>query len=285
MHEAPPLPDVADAPEVLSGHLWLQELVDGTPFRFQVRGAAPIRFGDDRREFDADDAPRPLRYAVHEVQRGLDRGVLRDAVADVETITFVGRATHRRRVNYDWQRLPGFLGTDIWDDDTGEFLPPDRAEQVFRSLGLNPLNTLAKEVRAADFQPQRYEFPASEWRDGPVAGVIVRNKTGGRARLPNPDVLANGEAESTISLDHEASADERAATLVDEFATEHRFEQATSKIRADGTRSVTFDSLQQGVLDAIYREHAPTFERVSVDHDAFRRAVAARTSEYIGERT
>lgn len=279
MHEVPPLADVADAPDVLTGHLWLQELVDGSPLRFQVRTAAPIRFGDDRREFDADDVPRPLRYAVHEVQRDLDRAALRNAVENVETITFVGVATHRRRVDYDWAHLPGFLGTDVWEDDTDEFLPPDRAEQVFSSLGLTPLNALAKEVRAADFQPQRYEFPDSNWRDGPVAGVVVRNKTGGRARLPNPDVLASADERPGDS-----TGDESAEALAVEFATLDRFQRAAATLKDEYGATPGFDALQERVLDGIYREFTPAFEHAAVDHDAFRRAVAERTSEYLGSR-
>lgn len=283
MHEVPSLPDVADAPDALTGHLWLQELVDGSPLRFQVQSAAPVRFGDDRREFADDDAPHPLRFAIHEVQRDLDRAALRQAVDDVETVTFVGVATHRRRVDYDWHRLPGFLGTDVWDDDTDEFLPPDRAVQVFASLGLTPLNALAKEVRAADFQPKRYEFPESNWRDGPVAGVIVRNKTGGRARLPNPDVLARDDERPWKAPDAE-SCEELAAEFAREFATDDRFQRAASTLEDEYGTPPGFDALQERVLDSIYREAAPAFEHAAVDHDEFRRAVAEQTSEYVGSR-
>lgn len=282
MQDVPPLPDVDDAPEVLSGHLWLQERVDGTPLRFQVRDAAPIRFGDDVRTFDAEDAPRDRRYSVHEVQRRLDRAALRNAVEDVESITFVGVATHRERADYDWHRLPGFLGMDVWDDDTDEWLPPDRAEQVFHSLGLTPLNALAKEVRAADFQPDRYEFPESAWRDGAVAGVVIRNKTGGRAVLENPDVGTGPRDATLVDVDPAADPETIANELVEQLVTDARFEHAAAAIRDDEARSLSFDALQEAVLDACYREDAPTFDHLSVDHDAFRHGVAERTSEFVG---
>lgn len=281
MHEALPLPDVADAPDAFTGHLWLQEFVDGSLLRFQARTADQMRFGDDRREFTAADAPRPLRFAIHEIQRNLDQAALRHAVDDVETVTFVGVATHRRRVDYDWHRLPGFLGTDVWDDDTDEFLPPDRAEQVFTSLGLTPLNALAKEVRAADFQPQRYEFPDSNWRDGPVAGVVVRNKTGGRARLPNPNVLASDDEQPWDAPGND-SGEDLAPAFAAEFATADRFQRAAATLEDEYGTTPGFDALQERVLDCIYREVAPAFEHAAIDHDEFRRAVAERTSEYIG---
>lgn len=277
MHEVPTPLDVADAPDVLEGHLWLQELVDGTPLRWQLRDTGPIRFGDDVRPFEAGDAPRPLRYAVHEVERRLDRGALRRAVDDGASVTFVGVATHRRRVDYDWGRLPGFLGTDVWDDDVGDFLPPDRAEQVFEALDLTPVNALAKEVRAADFHPERYTVPDSAWRDGPAAGVLVRNKTGGRARLANPDVLATASADPV-----ESPGDATTADLADRYATPGRFERAAAALEAEYGGPPGFDALQERVLDGIYREHAPVFEHASIDHDALRRAVAERTSAFLG---
>lgn len=284
MHDVPDTPAVADAPDVLAGHLWLQERVDGTPLRAQVRDAAPVRFGDGTRTFDASDAPHHLQYAVHEVQRHLDREALRRTVDDVEAVTFVGVATHRQRVDYDWDALPGFLGTDVWDGTggTGRWLPPDRAEQVFERLDLAPVNTVAREVRAADFHPDRYDFPASNWRDGPVTGIVVRNKTGGRAVLDNPDVMDAGGPSTDPSFDHEATPEERADHLAEALATDDVFQRIADAVRADETRTLTFDSLQQGVLDAIYREHAPTFESVSVDHDVLRRAVAERTSAFMG---
>lgn len=284
MQDVPELPAVADAPDVLSGHLWLQEHVDGTAFRVQVRDAAPIRFGDATRAFDAADSPPHLRHAVHEVKRDIDRAALRRAVDDVESITFVGTATHRRHVDYDWARLPGFLGWGVWDADagaSGDWLPPDRTEQVFDSLGLEPADTVAKEVRAADFHPDSYDFPDSAWRDGPVAGIVVRNKTGGRALLENPDVL-DEEAELAIDVDHELDPAEAAAVLADELPIPHLLDRVAAAIEADDARTLTFDSLQEAVLDACYREYTPTFERASVDPDAFRRAIAERTSEFIG---
>jgi hypothetical protein len=278
MHAVSSYPALVDAP-ALTGHLWLQERVTGTRLRVQLRDDAHLRFGDDVRQFDAEEAPRHLRFGVHAVVRRLDRAALRDAVDDVESVTLVGTAPHARGVDYDWGRLPGFLGTDVWSADADDWLPPDRAEQVFESLGLDPVNALAKEVRAADFHPDRYDFPDSAWRDGPVAGVLVRSKTGDRAVLENPAVTHGDPAEAAEDATPEAAAD--AAEMADRFATDARFERTAAAIEAE-YGGVSFDALQARVLDAIYREHAPVFDRVAVDHDAFRRAVAARTSTYLG---
>ena len=289
MQTVPSLSDVGDAPGLLdSGHLWLQEFVDGQPFRFQLGADARIRFGTGQREFVSDDAPQAYRHAVHHVQRALDRGALRDAVADTETVTFFGVATHRNRLDYDWGRLSSVLVTDVHDagkqdtesghHDGGQFLPPARVEQVTERLGLAPVNALEKEVRATDFDPGGYEFPDSAWRDGPVAGVVFRNKTGQRAVLENEDVLngTDGGADDSSAEDAESA--------VAEYAPESRYQRVARALEAEG-QSVSFDAVQERVLDGVYREHAPAFceGRPPVDLAAFERAVARRTSEFLAD--
>lgn len=289
MQNVPSLPDAGDAAGLFDGgHLWIQEFVDGQPFRFQLGADALLQFGNAQHEFSGDDAPRSYRHAVHHVQRALDRNALRDAVEDTETVTFVGVATHRERVDYDWARLPSVFVTDIHDSDAGptesnagQFLPPARVEQVTERLGLAPVNALAKEVRATDFDPASYEFPDSAWRDGPVAGVVLRNKTGQRAMLENERVLDDAAA-GTVDAPPE---DTDAADVAAEYAPEPRYRRVARELEGKG-QSLSFDAVQERVLDGIYREHAPRFcdGRPPVDLAAFEQAVAKRTSEFLADR-
>lgn len=298
MEPVPPHPDIADAPDLFDGgHLWIQECVDGHPFRFQVRGDARLQFGNARREFAGDDAPRAYRHAVHHVQRALDRGALGTAVADTEMVTFVGVATHRNRLAYDWGRLPSVLVTDVHDAsqsdadasrgdaDAGRFLPPARVEQVVERLGLMPVNAVAKEVRGADFDPAAYEFPESAWRDGPVAGVLVRTKTGRRAVLNNDAVLDDADAGAGDYGSAGGDAVANVDTVLAEYAPASRFQRVARDLDASG-RPVTFDAVRERVLDSIYREHAPVFceGRPPVDVDAFEAAVAERTNAFLADR-
>lgn len=277
MEEFPTHPAAADAPALFDdGHLWIQERVAGRPLRFRLENDARLRFGDGRRSFGGD-VPRAYRHAVHHVERELDRGALRAAVEDAGAVTFFGVATQRDGVDYDWARLPSVLVTDVHDGD--RFLPPARVEQVADGLGLQSVNAVAKEVRAADFDPESYEFPDSVWRDGPVAGVVLRNKTGRRAALTN-DGVAGGDASDAVT-DERADAAEVAA----EYATEDRYRRVADELAAAG-EPVTFDAVQERVLDGVYREHAPAFfeGRPPVEVDDFERAVARRTSEFLADR-
>lgn len=278
MHEPPSTPSLADAPDGLlaGGHLWLREHVTGSPFRFQLRPSGVLAFGDADRTFEPDDVPLPYAHAVRHVRERFDREALRASVDDVASVTFVGVAVDGSGVAYDWSRTPSFLGTEVYDADHGAFLPPDSVQGIFDGLGLAPVNALAKEVRAADFDPDGYVFPASNWRDGPVAGVLLADKTGHRAVLPNPGVATDDGPETGAS---------DAAELVESHATDRWLDGVVASIGVPDDE-LGFDSLFERAVEALARERVRAFRDGSVDTDesAVRGAMADRVEAYLVER-
>jgi hypothetical protein len=295
MKQYPAVPRAEEAPPELfaSGHLWLQEQVDGAHLRFRLRESGRLQFGGRTRTFradggtasgaESDDVPLPYRHAVRHVRESFDREALRNTVSDVESVVFFAEATVRNAIDYDWERTPPLLGFDVWDADEERFLPPDSVERVFERLGLRPVNTFRKEVRAADFDVENYEIPQSAWYDGPAAGVVVRNKTGQRAAIPDPAVRPERDDSDPASGDSDpatAPADE----LVERYVTRERVERVASELDA-GRGSPAFDAVFERVVEAIAREerHRLFHERASVDLRAFRSAAAERTQELLGD--
>lgn len=277
MKQYPSTPRVADAPSALfeSGHLWLQEKVDGATLRFQLRDNGLIRFGDRNRVYDRDEIPTPYGHAVRHVRENLDRDALRAAVDDVSEITFFGEATHRHAIDYDWERMPSFLGFDVWSASKGRFLPPDAVERIYRRLGLDPIETFRKEVRATDFSPDRYEIPDSNWYDGPAQGVVVRNKVELRAKLLHPRFR---------EVDDAKPVDGSAEALARRYATDRRFEKLVRTLDA-GADAVTLETLFERAFEDIVREeHGRLFHAdTALDRRAFRSAVAARTRQFLAD--
>ena len=278
MKDFPSIPEPEDVPSELfdGGHLWIQEKIDGAHLRFQLRESGVLRFGGRRRTFDADDVPDAYRHAVRHVRERLDRDALRAAVDEVESVVFFGEATHRHRLEYDWERTPSFLGFAVWSETREEFLPPDAVEQIYDRLGVTPVNTFEKEVRAVDFDPESYEIPSSNWRDGPPEGVVVRNKTGLRAQILHPG-FAEGEEAEPIS----ASADE----LARRYATPDRLDRVEHSLTAEGTPA-TVDVVYERVLEELLREkHARlTHRETAVDRRALRSELAALVREFVDDR-
>lgn len=272
----PSVPRVDDAPGLLDGgHLWLQELLDGAHLRFRMDDAGVLRFGDRDRTF-GDEAPPAYRHAVRHVREELDREALRGALDDPTSVVFFAEAMHRQAIDYDWPRTPSVLGFDIWDGSAERFLPPDAVERVYERLGLRPVNTFEKEVRAQDFDPDPSLIPESAWRDGPAAGLFLRDKTGGRATLPNPDVELDANPEPL-----EGSPEELAA----EYATDERLRRVAARVE-EREGAVTFDSLFERSFESVLREvhgrlaHGQT----TVEVGEFRSAVARRTRKWLTNR-
>ena len=252
------------------------ELIDGAGFRFRLDDAGALRFGDETRVYDdPDDVPPPYRHAVRHVRENFDRRVLRDAVADAGEAVFFGWATQRRSIEYDWERLPSFLGVDVWSTSADGFRPPDTAEKIYERLGLHPVNAVERERNTRDFDPESYVVPRSAWYDGPAKGVLIRNKRGGRARLLHPEF---GERDPD-------AVDVSAEAFARECATRRRFERVADRIERVGW-TVTVDVLYDRVLEDVMREeHRRLAHRESdVDTAAFRSEVAALTRAFVAAR-
>ncbi|WP_227375730.1 RNA ligase family protein [Haladaptatus halobius] len=278
MKTFPPIPRVEDAPPELfeSGHLWIRELVDGASVRFWLQESGLIQFGDRNRAYDSDEIPIPYRHTARHVRESLDRSAFRTAVDDVESIVFFGVATHKRAIDYDWERTPSFLGVDVWSAVDERFLPPDAVEQIYRRLGLAPVNAFEKEVRAVDFDPGSYEIPRSNWYDGPAKGVVLRNKTGNRAALLHPDFEETDDA---------TLADAPAEELTRRYATDRRFERIAAELERGG-EPVTVDALCDRVFEEIAREEHERLFRDDRDIDvrAFRSELASLAQRFVAER-
>lgn len=299
MRRFTPLPDLDDpnAPDgVLEGHLWLLELIDGTGLRFSMDESGLLRFGGPEATFaDLDAVPLALRPAVRHVRSRFDRAALREAVADPPAVTFLGVATRRRGTGYDWDRIPPFLGTDVWlevDGGTdaepadGAFRPPDAAAAIFEGIGLDPVNAVAREVNARDFDPDGYVVPASAWRDGPAAGVVVRNKRGGRGKIArgggdDDGSHADGGDSAGAGTGDPADPDDLAAT----HAGRERFERIVAALERRG-EPATVDALADRTVEAVARETRLRFgegeaDPGRIDPARFRASVVERARAFL----
>lgn len=271
MHPFPPTPSVDDAPADLfaSGHLWLQEWLVGAPLRFRVDDAG-TSFGDRERSFDQWDEPLGYRCAARHVRERFDADAVRAEVADPTDYVFYGVATRDEGIDYDWSRLPPFLGCAVYSAERG-FLPPDAAERAFDRLGLEPVNAFEKEVPTRDFHPDRYETPSSAWYDGPAAGTLVRNKRGDRAVISSSTVAPAGEPSAPVD----------AETLVERYVTDERVDRTADALAAEGRPSV--DAVLDRIVETIAREQYREFSAAGIDAEAFRAAAAERVARRIDD--
>lgn len=244
----------------------------------QLQPSGYLRFGDRSRVYDDPEAvPEPYQHAVRHVRETLDRGAFRDAVEVVEAVVVFGEAMHHHTIDYDWDRIPSFLGFDVWSTEADAFLPPDAVEGWFKRVGLRSVNVVERRLSAGEFDPESYPVPPSAWYDGPAEGLVIRNERGQRVKLLHPDFR---EVDETVPLDATPEG------LASRYATNRRFEKLVAKLEARG-EPVTFERLYERTLEDIVREeHKQLFYAEDhVDTRSFRPAVAALTWDYLDSRT
>ena len=275
MNDYPELPSVSEAPAELfeQGHLWIYEYVVGVQLRFRLTEYGTLQIGDSQRIHEPDDIPLSHRHAVRHVRERLNREALRAAVKDVGEIVFFGQTTIHQGIPYDWERLPSFLGFGIWHAGREQFLSPDTVENIYQRLDLHPSNTVAREVNVRDFDPESYEFPASQWYDGPVAGVVIKNKRGGCARRDNPAVKVQSD---------ESDVPESPVALARHVATDRRLSRVVSSLE---TRSqpVAFEAVHERLFETIVREeyHRLFGGSQRVDVERFQSALGDIVGEFL----
>lgn len=273
----PPATPPRGAADGLTGHIWVQELPTGGTFRFQVAPSGFVTFATPAESFDAAAAvPAPFRLAAHQIDTQLDRDAFQAATDTPEAITFCGIATRNEGIEYDWETLPPFVGTDVWSGETETWLSPDAATGVFERLSLPTLAAIEKESPAAHTDLTRFEDPASApesaWRDGPVAAVLIRDKSGGRASVPclEPSVPSSTDANQTAS------------DLAASYATTARIQETITAMRG-GDCSLSVDVIRDRLVATLAREaYADLFPNgeCSTSLAAFESAVAQRVQRY-----
>jgi hypothetical protein len=275
----PSIPRVANASDECfdGGHLWLLEKIDGAQLRFQLQQSGLIQFGDRERWYtDPAAVPLPYQHAVRHVRDHLDRDALRRAVDDVETIVFFGEATHRHSIDYDWDRLPSFLGFDIWSAERGGLYPPDTVERIFDRVGLRPVNVFERERHTRDFDPESYTVPQSKWYDGPAEGVVIRNKRGQRAKISHP---------AFRNADEPVPVDTAAPDLAADAVTDRRIGTLVTELEERG-QPVSFETVSERVLENVVREeHARLYRGDgNVDLERFRSELGRLVRQFLENR-
>jgi len=266
----PPLSEAS-----LTGHVWIQEHVTGRRVRFQVAPSGMLTFGAPKEVFDADGVPLPYRRATEHVRRDLDLSALRRATDEPDSVTFFGVATLYEGIEYDWSELPPFVGVDVWSDERDAYLPPDAAVRAYEAVGLSPLPAVEKEANSDYTDLDGYvagEMSSSEWRDGAAAGVLVRDKSGGR-----------GETWATKLTETDAE-DSTPDGLARKHATEESIDSTAETLVESGEEPTVDAVLERLLADTARENHSRLYngEKLVVPKKEFRSAVAERVRRRLG---
>jgi hypothetical protein len=226
------MPPLSETPPSFfdSGHVWIQEYLDGALLRFQMDESGLLVFGDSNRIFDPDAHPPHFEEAIARIRADFDRDRFREGTNDPAAYTFFAVVPLGGRIDYDWNEMAPVLGVDIWNGETADFVAEDVLERVFDRLGLPILPVLEKERPVRDVDPDRFEMPESRWGDEAAAGVLFRKKHGVRTFVLREDFRAPSGGEYWYP-ERVSGADNNGA--VDEGEPESVLETVITKARID----------------------------------------------------
>lgn len=263
-----------------TGHLWLYEYPDGTPFtarldsstRLQVafaeRGPAS---GQSARWMTVDEAPPRFGFAVRALTTQLDRRAIERAVADPTALTLRCIAVHRRHRGYDWTQAPPIVGVDV--AYPGSALLPHELEAAFDAFGIPTLPTLDTEVHVREIDDDGGAPPETQWGEGTAYGLLYRKKGG--------DVVRTVASEYAGEPPDIAPIQESAAAYAETVASDERL----TSLRRDSDGVPGVSVLTDAVLDRTVRD---AFGRLSHSETAFdiadlRSALAQRVAAFLDE--
>jgi len=182
--------------------LVVKEKYDGANFRFTLNSDGELVFGSRNVEYTINGEPdytenvdSRFKDAIEYVREKVDKTKL-----DPDK-TYFGENMVSHSLDYNWSEVPQVIMFDIYDHSENEYVPWSEAMREFKTLNL-PRARQTATMPVKDFDPEEYEVPESEYRDGKAEGVVIIN------------VDQEEDSKSGFST--------RAKMVTDEFAEKHK---------------------------------------------------------------
>lgn len=156
--------------------IYIQEKVDGGNFRFYINEKGVLIFGSRTQQITSnegedDNVNKNFVRCLNHVREKLNGKHLEQYRGKI----FYGECMVKHTIEYDWENTPPFIGFDIVDIETGEFLEIGEMYDIYKTLDLETV-PLIKAVRAKDIKEFTDEdVPKSKYYSGQAEGVVFKN--------------------------------------------------------------------------------------------------------------
>lgn len=154
----------------------IQEKIDGSNFRFMIKDGYII-FGSRTQELTEDKE--------HKYQKNFQRCIefIRDTLNGIGDLSkfnnciFYGENCIKHSLTYDWDKIPPFLGFDIYNLELDEYVDFEQIKEVFEMLHL-PIVPIIKEITAKEAIMEKIDdsyVPQSVYAPRQAEGVVFKN--------------------------------------------------------------------------------------------------------------
>ncbi len=157
----------------------IEEKLDGANFRFMIKDGHLI-FGSKNQQLTSDEGidtnvQKSFLRAVNFVrERALEEKDVK-GFEEYEKYIFYGECMTRHTMSYDWEKIPPYLGFDIYDTEKGEYLGINDARLLFDVLNL-PFVPIVKITTAGALKILSEEMvPLSKYSPHQAEGIVFKN--------------------------------------------------------------------------------------------------------------
>lgn len=272
-----------------SDEIYVLEKVDGANFRWKQFDNNQLLFGSRRVVFKDGDEPqaydetnKQFRHVIDYLQETVDLETLTEITTEYGNLVFYGEAMHKHTIDYEaWDgkspdikaKMPNYIGFDIWNEDTGEWVSHSEVIDIHSRLGLETVPVLQK-TTVTELNDEDIEIPQSEYRtpnpeaedtfnqEGLAEGLVLKNDSQGvRAKKVAEymqEVNQFGAPDDDESLEEMKSRKRNARKLVSTFVTEQRVLKNAHKLvdegKYDELEMPMMKDLPQRVLTDVFAE-------------------------------
>ncbi|MFQ5531026.1 MAG: RNA ligase family protein, partial [Candidatus Nanoarchaeia archaeon] len=155
--------------------IYIEEKIDGANVRFQIQGGELVL---GSRNVILDE-PKHQWSKIYDYlfQRFKKMELINEdgLICIPNSYVFFGEFCIKHSINYDWEKMPLFLGFDIWDEEKGIFLSAEKARYIFSKIGLEfvPIVDIlqVREISKID----ENMIPMSKFYNGKAEGIVLKN--------------------------------------------------------------------------------------------------------------
>lgn len=236
----------------------IEEKIDGGNFRIMFHNKE-VTFGSHTQEL-RDDNPnkdffkRTLQYVKEKIENSdLDGSYI-----------FYGEACVKHTMDYDWEKIPPYLGFDIKNLETHKYFDYDTKKYLFEQLGL-PMVPLIKRCKAKDVEVFTEEniplsfYPSPNNKDHQQCeGIVIKNYSKQLFAKYVREKFKEVNREVFGSSKKWARKEGDAQLLIATYCTNRRIEKMVFKLIAEEVKleMKMMEVLPKRVTEDIYEEHA-----------------------------
>ena len=156
----------------------IQEKVDGANFRFYITKKGIIIFGSRTQQLTSDEGEDTnmqknfLRCANY-IRENVD--IIKNNSFDLNNYIFHGECMVKHTMNYDWEKIPPFLGFDIYNISQGKYLPYKETAKIYKNLNLIMV-PLIEIIKVSEIKTINEEIvPPSKYAHEQAEGIVFKN--------------------------------------------------------------------------------------------------------------